>query len=409
MVFGDTLHLPTLLAVASLVMAASAGVLTVVGLTQRVHRGFWWWTAAQWLGFVAAVLRLGGEQDWALRLAAETIAVTWPIVVLTGTRRFHSREPMRGGPAPDFAIAVGAGVLLALCYSVSRAAAHTIFFFSLITALVDVYAAWVMWSAPSRRSSGPFAALIGMQAVSALTRLPRMVEALHAWPAPDAPQLQAGTSLAVLFFLLAAVIVQCLCLAMTYERTENDLRESHQRLRLLANVDMLTEVPNRRHLQELAEQILSTAREPAALMLFDIDRFKQINDEHGHAAGDAALRLVAQRASEALRANDVLGRLGGDEFVALLPQTTVEQALRGAERMTHGIVRAAEALGLPPMSISVGVVPALPNESLSNVLLRADRALYEAKRQGRGRAVLDAGDIDTASFTESRTLGLSAN
>ena len=117
-------------------------------------------------------------------------------------------------------------------------------------------------------------------------------------------------------------------------------------------------------------------------------------------------RKLDRANDQLLRAQDVLGRLGNDEFVALLPGTAVERALRGAERITQRILTAAQAERLPPLTISVGVVKVLPNESFATVLERADSALYEAKRQGRGRAVLAEAGPDTSIFTESHTLGL---
>jgi diguanylate cyclase (GGDEF)-like protein len=131
-------------------------------------------------------------------------------------------------------------------------------------------------------------------------------------------------------------------LVMTHVRTEHELRDSHRRLHLLTNIDMLTSMPSRRHLQELAEELLSSSSsEPSAPMLFDIDHFKQINERFGHAVDDAALRLAARESREARRAQDVLGPPGGDEFVARLPATAVERALRGADRITQRILAAA--------------------------------------------------------------------
>jgi diguanylate cyclase (GGDEF)-like protein len=278
--------------------------------------------------------------------------------------------------------------------------------FPALSALTLLYVAAVLWKMPEQRRNGSLTLLSVVMAAVALARAPRIAETALALRAGQPALLADPGPAGMLTFLLAAIVVLCLCLAMTHVRTEHELRNSHQRLRLLSNIDMLTSMPNRRHLQELAEELLSSSNEPSALMLFDIDQFKQINERFGHAVGDAALRLVARESREALRAQDVIGRLGGDEFVALLPATAVDRALRGADRITQRILVAAQAERLPPLTISVGVVTAQPNESLSTVLARADSALYEAKRQGRGRAVMAEVGHDTPIFTESRTLGL---
>jgi diguanylate cyclase len=278
--------------------------------------------------------------------------------------------------------------------------------FPLVGAATLLYTSAALWMLPEQRRSGSLALLSAVMAAVALARLPHVAEATAAWLAGTQGAAPYAGPAGMLTFLLAAIVVLGLCLVMTHVRTALELGHSHQRLRLLASIDMLTSVPNRRHLQELAEELLSSSAEPAAVLLFDIDHFKQINDRFGHAVGDAALRLVARESRDALRTQDVMGRLGSDEFVALLPATTVERALRGAERITQRILHAAQAERLPPLTISVGVVTALPNESFATVLERADSALFEAKRQGRGRAVLAEVGYDTPIFTESRALGL---
>ena len=206
--------------------------------------------------------------------------------------------------------------------------------------------------------------------------------------------------------MLAMLFTVCLCLALTHERTERDLRETQRQLRVLADIDMLTQVPNRRHFEELAGAALGGGHGGrAVLMLFDIDHFKRINDTHGHAAGDEALRVVARCAREALRTRDVLGRFGGDEFMLLLPAASVDDALQVAERITRRIDGHAGA-GLA-LSLSFGVVDIdmAGGESLEAARIRADLALYEAKRQGRRRAVPASQRGPQTVFGDSRAFG----
>jgi diguanylate cyclase (GGDEF)-like protein len=141
-------------------------------------------------------------------------------------------------------------------------------------------------------------------------------------------------------------------------------------------------------------------------MMFDIDHFKQINDVLGHAAGDRALRLVARCVQDTLRDADVTGRHGGDEFVLLLPRTSVDDAIAVASRIVlRAQVLAAEE-SIPGLSLSFGVVQPQAGETVDDTLRRADLALYEAKRQGRGRAVIALGDEEQPVFSESQRLGL---
>jgi diguanylate cyclase len=224
-----------------------------------------------------------------------------------------------------------------------------------------------------------------------VVQMPRMLAAFGSWGAPiaDANHVQQPV---VLIGLVAGVMFSVyMCLLLTYERTEQDLRESHRQLRVLADFDMLTQVPNRRHFNEMAQQTLRLSPPGrSSLMVFNVDHFKQINEEHGHAGGDEALKLVAGTARKLLRSRDLLGRLGGDEFVALLPDTSTKDALHVADRMVRHLDRERRVLHQKPLSLSFGVVQIAANESMTDATHRADLALQQAKQQGRGRAV--AGD-----------------
>jgi diguanylate cyclase (GGDEF)-like protein len=234
-----------------------------------------------------------------------------------------------------------------------------------------------------------------------------MVAAFGAWgvPVADPNQIQQPV---VLIGLVAAVMFSVyMCLLLTYERTEQDLRESHRQLRIMADFDMLTQVPNRRHFNEMASQTLRLSPPgTSALMVFNIDHFKQINDESGHASGDEALKLVAGSARKILRSRDLVGRLGGDEFVALLPHTTINDALHVADRMVRHVDQNRAAVQQKPLSLSFGVVQILPGELIADATHRADQALQEAKRQGRGRAVAAEHDGTSDSYATVRTLGI---
>jgi len=209
--------------------------------------------------------------------------------------------------------------------------------------------------------------------------------------------------------VLSALVMVYLGLLLTCERTESNLRITRRKLRFLANMDTLTRVPNRRHFHELAAKMLTGIRpDRAAVMMFDIDHFKQINDKLGHAVGDEALRQVGRCTRDTLREMDVAGRLGGDEFAVLLPDTAVTDAMSVAARITSRLEHRQAAPRIVQLSLSFGVVQMYRDESIGEALRRADQALYEAKRQGRGRAVAASGDEDRPVFGESRPLGLAS-
>jgi diguanylate cyclase (GGDEF)-like protein len=167
------------------------------------------------------------------------------------------------------------------------------------------------------------------------------------------------------------------------------LRHTQGQLELFATHDSLTNVLNARAFSnELAQELGRHRRygRPLALIYLDLDDFKRINDAHGHATGDAVLRLVADAMRSAVRQADVVGRLGGDEFGVLMPETDGAVAHAAASRLAAGIRTVFR--GTPSVTASVGVVAAAGTEAGTDDLLRtADQAMYQAKRGGKDRVV----------------------
>jgi diguanylate cyclase (GGDEF)-like protein len=163
-----------------------------------------------------------------------------------------------------------------------------------------------------------------------------------------------------------------------------------ERLASEARVDGLTGLLNRRGFGEAAKAELARARRSGAttgIVSFDIDHFKAINDEFGHDAGDRVLARLGQIFREQARQGDLVGRMGGEEFVALLVDSDVPSAVEFAERMRAAF--AVEAPGLPTATLSAGVTATTFPVELQPHLQLADAALYDAKRSGRNRTVVD--------------------
>ncbi len=170
----------------------------------------------------------------------------------------------------------------------------------------------------------------------------------------------------------------------------SDSISKQQQYERYANVDELTGLHNRRWMNDtFKRQILrcSTQKEPSSLIMIDADRFKQFNDVHGHLGGDQALRTIAQTMMRSLRPNDQIARYGGEEFIALLPQTTLKDAVNVANRLRQQVSRAdiimSDGTPLPSITVSLGVSEAIAGDSLEEVIARADAALYRAKQSGR--------------------------
>lgn len=175
---------------------------------------------------------------------------------------------------------------------------------------------------------------------------------------------------------------------------EEGLMTSRQQMEYLAMHDELTHLLNRRALHDQAEAELSRATRDASsfsLILLDIDHFKSVNDRFGHAAGDAALRLVANTLTQQVRAYDAVGRWGGEEFLVLLPNTALVEARTAAERIREAIEAARLPLvsgGEVQLTASLGVVTRVGSASVQDLTHQADTALYRAKQAGRNRVCL---------------------
>jgi diguanylate cyclase (GGDEF)-like protein len=166
------------------------------------------------------------------------------------------------------------------------------------------------------------------------------------------------------------------------------------RLRDAAATDHLSGALSRRAWSELAEIEFARARRyarPLSLAMFDIDRFKAINDTYGHAAGDVVIRKISEICQVSLRQSDLFGRFGGEEFVLMMPETTQAGAYQVAERIRGVFGNSASDFGEPVFTtVSIGITQLHAGDSSPQMLIeRADRALYRAKRQGRNQTVLD--------------------
>lgn len=167
--------------------------------------------------------------------------------------------------------------------------------------------------------------------------------------------------------------------------------QAMKKVKFLAQHDALTELPNRLLFDEVAEHDLAFASrrgQTMALLAVDLDGFKGVNDTHGHAAGDAVLKTVAQRIQEIIRASDIAARIGGDEFIIMLTDVNQESALETAERI---IALLSMAYADCQVSVSASVGVALYPEcgdTLKTLTAAADQAMYLAKQSGKQRVVL---------------------
>lgn len=203
----------------------------------------------------------------------------------------------------------------------------------------------------------------------------------------------------VFYRILQSTLELYVVFAMNSAMLEDDLHVATSQIERMAQTDVLTGAYNRRGMELLGAEALQRSfalNMPAAVLMLDLDHFKQVNDSLGHAAGDKLLRNVVELCAASLRKEDVLARYGGEEFVVIAPQTKLHEAGLLAQRMRLAIEGASfEVLGGGSMTVSIGVAGARGG-SLEALLNSADAALYQAKVSGRNQVVVAVGSGEEA-------------
>ncbi len=260
----------------------------------------------------------------------------------------------------------------------------------LITLSTLLFSAVLVLSFWQQKSQGyslvPFLMLANLAIAIAYTS--RLLETAFASPYYDFFNAGAGQELALIALFVSIQLNGFGFLLLLKEKADKELIR-------LATLDPLTETLNRRSFVELSRQQLALSHRtlrPVSALICDIDHFKNINDKHGHHAGDKMICALVQVARDTLRTGDSIGRWGGEEFVILLPHTALQGAVQLAGRLNarfaaHSFSYENKTLAA---TISIGVAENLDNEDIQDTIIRADKALYRAKEQGRNRVEYDS-------------------
>ena len=335
-----------------------------------------YWGVAHFIGSLASVgLAMRGHiPNWISIGVSNVVMISaygliWRGVSLFEGRRRHPAWALAGG------IAWG---LLCLIPEFYGSIALRVAFASTVAALYCFGGAWDFWRGRGEPlASRTFA--VGLLAVYGVCYAVRVPAAFLA-PLPKPEAAIAAYWVAVL--CLAAMLFS-IASAFTFIGLVKERAERMQSV--AARTDSLTGIANRRAFVETADRLLATGT-GTALLLFDLDRFKAINDQFGHEVGDAVIVGFCAVATETLPTRTMFGRLGGGEFACLLIGATPASAMLAAERVR----RTFATVALPEMpdlslSVSVGVAVATPDCDFDRLLRRADEALYVAKKGGRDR------------------------
>lgn len=342
-------------------------------------RSLAFWGAAHLVGAVgSAALALRGQiPDVISIVVANAVVLAAYGLIWSGVRSFEGESPRAG-----WAMA-GALVWCALCCvpAFYDSIVLRILYASAVATLYCGAATAEIWRGRDERLASRItaAAVLGLHGLFYLVRIP---STLLAPPRPGLNPL-ASPWVAILCFmtLLFSIASAFTFMALVKERAE-------RKQRIAASTDALTGVRNRRAFAEAAEAAMASEA-GGALLLFDLDRFKAVNDVHGHAVGDAVLVAFCAMAASLLPRGALLGRLGGEEFACFLTEVSPAEALARAEGLRHTFAQ----LSVPELpdlrvSVSIGIAQARDGVGFETLMLRADAALYTAKHGGRDRVAV---------------------
>jgi diguanylate cyclase (GGDEF)-like protein len=374
------IDLPTLF-VLTVFLSTTGGLLLLFSWAQnRNTPALAFWGIGYLFGSAgAALLGVHGALPgaWSVCLANALLCAAYGMM-WGGARSFEGRRVH--GPL----IAAGAAILIAAFQfeSFAQSLPARMALVSTILATYALLSARELWYARDREliSRWPTLALVLIHTGFLLARIP-FTDALTSSFAAGQPQSLVALVMAF-EGLFVTFCLPFLRVAMTKERAELEQRRA-------ALTDPLTGVANRRAFFDRGASLLQRTfadRRPAALLLFDLDRFKEVNDTAGHQAGDHVLKAFSDLVAGSIRPDDLFGRLGGEEFACLMANASMREALRLSERLRRDF----ESLRFPGLetnaTVSVGVAMASDaGQDLPALLATADRALYRAKADGRNR------------------------
>ena len=375
-------------------MAVSTTLFVVMWIawrTQKTYPGFGRWTASKIphaLGWLLVSLR-GSIPDWASVLLANGLLFLSPLLLFEGILQFRSR------PHRDVLNYVLMGSLLGASgffLWVQPSVNARVVAIVACTALVIGRSAAALSRGVPRELRSSFWFTASLFGLYDLILLLRVVTALSLPALSDPFVADSWQNVLILSTVVMPIGWTFGFFMMTNARLTLELRKAEGELREMAATDFLTGTLNRRAFLELSQREHKRAQrsgQSMVLLLFDIDRFKEFNDRHGHLGGDTMLKGIVATSRFSLRAEDLLVRWGGDEFVVLLPGTDQAGGAHVAEKLRRAVAETSVPVEAEQASVTISVGGALwtPDEEREAVLERADSALYEAKQRGRNCVV----------------------
>lgn len=374
---SDSLDIGTLFVIAICVTSLLGMFLLFAYLQDRIA-ALAWWAAAYLIGGASGAIWWFGDPVVPFLPAGSTSALLFVAVgmIWSASRLFHGRPISWGG------MFLGAGSWLAACTvpAFADSPAYRVIASSLIVGIYTFLIAVELWSERRKPLLRRWPAIFVPMLHGAIFLFPMLLATFSINIGGGEAPTTGWVAVFAIEVLLYVVGAAFMVLVLAKDRTVRAYKA-------VAATDPLSGLLNRRGVFEAAAVLMNANKarmQPVSVLAFDLDRFKSINDNFGHATGDMVLRLFAEVARKTMRAGDLIGRLGGEEFVAIIPGTLAEAAI-AAERVRTAFAEETHAPGGCgiPATVSVGVACGSANAALDLLIARADAALYRAKANGR--------------------------
>jgi diguanylate cyclase (GGDEF)-like protein len=391
-------NLPTLLAITVFTSGLAGCLLLLSWLQHRKIFALALWGSAFIIAAIATVLIViarGTVPDlWSIVVGNAILAAGYGLI-WSGARNFEGKR------VSIVLTLAGALIWLASCaigpiYALPEARATVMVAIAIAYALLTVLELW------RGRGDGIWRWPIMLLLLGHAAAIPVRIPLAGEWTNPNPLDVDLRT------VAIFETVFVCICAAYLFGGLAKDRIAA--RYRRASLIDPLTGITNRRGFLQTGERLMARtrfARRPAALLLFDLDRFKSINDRFGHGTGDAVLTAFCQLATSLLRPTDLFGRIGGEEFASLLPDTTRQDALSLAERLRAAFEATTHTLADGPLTATVSVGVAISDDEsfdLFALLDAADQALYRAKALGRNRVELSTDSTALRSMNQRPVL-----
>ena len=385
-----TLDVRSILLTSMAVSLILTAMMLVYRLTRKVYAGFTHWLLGDvfiTLGFLLLALR-GVVSDFISVILGNVFLILALVVLYQGIRRFFGQVSQ--DKANILTLVLFTLSYLYLVYVDENVDMRIVISSFVLTFLMFRSGEVLLFKAPDflKRSAMPGGVVMWATGIFFFVR---GIDAIINWGAYD---IFSTNWINVVGYMMGAVLVSSWTFGFFFlnsTRLELELQEVQEELKKLALTDSLTGIFNRRHFFEHASVEFQRAvryKRAISILMIDLDEFKAINDRHGHAAGDKALKLIVEIVGSNMRSIDTFARLGGEEFAVLIAEADQKSAMQTAERIRKQVAN----VNVPfdgqqiPITISIGVA-ALQNTdtTFEEILRRADNALYRAKQKGRNQ------------------------